>query len=82
MTNILTKINQALFIDNFDYVSINVKDYFQYFLDQYQRFEPADENMVSNGTLGYLHGPNGELPKPVKLSKYVLPGNIECTKLY
>lgn len=72
----LAKIDRCLFEEKYDSVTINFKDYQDLFLKNSdkisKRYEPeTSKDMLINGFMGYLHGPNGEPPKPIKLSRLV-----------
>lgn len=81
----LAKIDKCLFEDNFDSVTINSKDYQKLFIENSdkirKRYEPVtSQSVLANGIFGYLQGPNGEAPKPIKVSKSIESGKINISK--
>lgn len=82
---LLAKIDRCLFKEGYDSVTINFKDYQELFIKNSdkisKRYEPeTNKDMIAYGFGGYLHGPNGESPKVVKMSTLVETTKVSANK--
>ena len=85
--DVLAKINSALFVENYDYVTISNVDYEEHFIKNLAslngRFEPETKaDLLKKGLMGYLKGPDGEVAKPIYVSREVETSKVATTKLY
>jgi hypothetical protein len=82
---LLFKIDQLLFKENYDSATINFPNYQELFIKNsdkvFKRFEPTvTRDLLTIGIMGYLHGPNGEAPKQIKISKFIESSAIMVDK--
>lgn len=82
---LLSKIDNLLFEENYESVTINPQDYQELFIKNSEklrhRYEPETKlDMLKNGIFGYLQGPKFELAKIIKVSKSLAPGKILANK--
>jgi len=77
-------INYVLFTEDCESIKINPRDYTEVLTKlTFSRYEPETKiTMLKLGIVGYLHGPNGELPKQISVDKAVEPGSIHGTRIY
>lgn len=82
--NLIKKIDDIIFKDNFEYIKLNPKDYSK-FVEKigYKRYEPETQiSMLKIGIVGYLKGPNQESPKTILVDKTIESGSIHATKIF
>jgi len=80
---LIKKIDHILFVDNCQFIKMNPRDYSQFVLKIYKRYEPETQtSMLKLGVVGYLHGPNHEPPKTIWVDKSIESGLIHGVKAY
>lgn len=82
---LLAKVEQLLFEENYDSLKMNPRDYTEHFMLNigHRRYEPETKvSMLKLGIVGYLHGPSGQPPKTISVDKLIEPGKIQANKTF
>lgn len=83
--DLISKIDQLLFEENYDSIKMNSRDYTEYFVSNigYKRYEPETKiPMLKIGVVGYLHGPSGQPPKTISVDKLIESGTVQVIKTF